>query len=82
MSMHEVEFFLAKLYTDELLLKRFVANPSTELSNHGLSDASIEYLSQLDLQDLMLAADSYSHKRNQYSNRRKGFFEKLRKVLL
>jgi hypothetical protein len=77
----EIEWFLAKLYTDELVLERFVNDPSDELIRHGISDESIGYFLQLDLQDVMLAAHSYSHKRNQYTKRRAGFFAKLRRLI-
>lgn len=80
MHTHEIEFFLAKLYTDEALLKRFVENPSAALVGYGLSEESIGYLLQINLQDLMLAARSYSHKRSQYT-RRQGIFEKLHNLI-
>ncbi len=82
MNTVEIELFLAKLYTDERLLKRFVESPSAELENHKLSEDSVVHLLALDLQDLQLAAESYSHKRNQYSKRRYGFLAKLRRLFV
>jgi len=76
----EIEFFLAKLYTDEALLKRFVENPSNELAKHQLSRETIDSLLQLDAQDLMLAAHSYSHKRSQYWHGHAGWIKSWRKI--
>lgn len=77
MNTAEIELFLAKLYTDEALLKRFVMNPAAELATYDLSSESIASLLELDLQDVQLAAHSYAHKRSQYQGRRSGWLQRF-----
>jgi hypothetical protein len=62
----EIELFLARLYTDKILLERFISNPVGEMQKQRVSEKSIVDLSSVDMQGLIMAANSYKHKRQQY----------------
>ena len=57
------EAFLARLYTDEALLKRFFADPRGEAQRFGLSVEECDYLAAVDQVGLRIAADSFRKKR-------------------
>lgn len=69
MPSSEIEIFLARLYTDSELLAHFVADPVGEMHTQGLSDNTISEMRDMDIQGLMMASTSYSHKRQQYKKR-------------
>lgn len=82
MNTPEIEIFLAKLYTDQTLLNRFVADPSAELAAYKYHDAAlsadaIDSLVKMNMQDLLLAAQSYTHKRQQYQRSRISWMQRL-----
>lgn len=57
------EAALARLYTDEAALRRFLADPRREASRAGLGPAEIEALVLADPVALRLAAQSFARKR-------------------
>ena len=63
MSTADVETFLARLYTDEDLRARFLRSPDEVLSREPLSAQKRSALAAIDPSELILAADSYGHKR-------------------
>ena len=60
----DVEAFLARLYTDEDFLARFMRSPDDVLSSETLSAEQRAALAAIDRSELMLAANSYRHKRD------------------
>jgi hypothetical protein len=70
LSSSEVEIFLARLYTDTELLARFVADPSREMLAQNLSNDTVLDMCDMDIQGLIMASISYSHKRQQYQKRK------------
>ena len=64
MSTADVEAFLARLYTDEDFLARFLRSPDDVLSREVLSAEQRVALAAIDRSELMLAANSYRHKRD------------------
>ena len=67
MSTADVEIFLAQLYTDEDLRARFLRSPHEALSREPLSAEQRSALASIDPSELILAADSYRHKRTDRS---------------
>ena len=63
MSRPNLESFLAKLYTDEEALRRFVCAPYAEAERAGLSPEECSELSRMDMLGLQFAARSFSKKR-------------------
>jgi hypothetical protein len=63
MSAQKLEAFLAKLYVDDNLRSRFLADPCREASNAGLTDEDCAPLEKIDLIGLELAAASFARKR-------------------
>ncbi len=67
MSTADVETFLARLYCDPDFLARFLRSPHEVLSREPLSAQQRSALAAIDPSELILAADSYRHKRvNRY----------------
>ncbi len=64
MSTADVEAVLARLYTDEDFLARFLRSPDDVLSRETLSAKQRAALAAIDRSQLILAADSYRHKRD------------------
>lgn len=58
------ERFLASLYVDDELRRRFVADPRACAAAAGLTPDEIEALAHVDMTGLELAARSYAAKRN------------------
>lgn len=59
----DIESFLARLYVDERLRARFLADPRGEARRAGLDDAAVEKLAAIDREGLELAAESFARKR-------------------
>jgi len=64
LSTAKVETFLARLYTDEDFLARFLRSSDDVLSREALSAEQRVALAAIDRSELMLAANSYRHKRD------------------
>ena len=69
MNTPEVEAFLARLYTDEDFLARFLKSPQDVLAQEALSPDQRIALAAIDRSELMLAANSYRHKRENRKSR-------------
>ena len=63
MSTADVETFLARLYIDEDFRARFLRSPQEVLSRENFSAQQCAALAAIDPSELILAADSYNHKR-------------------
>ncbi len=63
MSARSVEILLARLYSDESLLRQFLASPLATARSHGLSEDEAIAFASVDAADLQLAAHSYARKR-------------------
>jgi hypothetical protein len=61
----QFEAFVARLYVDETLRRRFLADAKGEASRAGLSPTEIQAVERIDRTGLELAADSFEHKRRQ-----------------
>ena len=62
--MHDLQRFLARLYTDDALRARFVAQPAAVARECGFDDAQAERLAaEIDAESLSLAASGYAKKR-------------------
>ena len=63
MSAAALEAFVARLYTDAALRQDFIARPEAVAQAAGLDAATARRLADTDLEGLVLAADSFAHKR-------------------
>lgn len=63
MSSPAIEAFLARLYTDEALLRSFLQSPDETARSAGLDDEAIAALHDIDPDGLVMAARSYRAKR-------------------
>lgn len=63
MTTPRFEQFLAKLYVDEEIRRRFTSDPRGTAMGAGLDPAEIEALAEMDWTGLELASRSYAHKR-------------------
>lgn len=63
MSTLRFERFLARLYTDADLLRRFLADPMTTAVRHGLDGRERSWLRDVDRAGLAFANESFSRKR-------------------
>ena len=63
MTTPRFEQFLARLYVDEDVRRRFASDPRDTAMGAGLDSAEIEALAEIDWTGLELAAHSYAHKR-------------------
>ena len=61
-----LERFLARLYTDARLRRRFLANPRDVARAARLDEQSVEALARIDRVGLELAADSFARKRKSH----------------
>lgn len=62
--MHDLQRFLARLFTDDALRARFLAQPAVVARECGFDDAQAERLAaEIDAESLTLAARSYAKKR-------------------
>ncbi len=69
MNTPEVEAFLARLYTDANFLARFLESPGEVLESEKLSTEQRAALAAMDRSELILAANSYRHKRDSRKSR-------------
>ncbi|MBX7222117.1 MAG: hypothetical protein K1Y36_19350 [Blastocatellia bacterium] len=83
MNGENLEAFLARLYVDENLRERFLANPQAEAERAGLSSEESAALTQIDRVGLELAADSFARKRlyKELHARPQTFLERIKAVL-
>jgi hypothetical protein len=63
MSTVRFERFLARLYTDADLLRRFLADPMTTAARFGLDDTERSWLRDVDRAGLVFASESFGRKR-------------------
>jgi hypothetical protein len=63
MSSPRFETFLARLYTDEAVRERFLADPAYAAAQAGLDPEEYRALSNIDVTGLRLAAAGFAHKR-------------------
>jgi len=68
MSSPAFEAFLARLYTEDDLRRRFVASPSSVANESGLSNEEQRALEAIDRDGLIVAARSYAQKRRRKLN--------------
>jgi hypothetical protein len=66
----EFETFLARLYTDAQLRRRFLADPRGEAQRHHLTTEECAALERIDRAGLELSARSFAHKRAIKASRR------------
>jgi hypothetical protein len=72
MTTPRFERFLAGLYVDDDLRRRFVADPRAIAAAEGLGVQEIEALANIDMTGLELAARSYTAKRDGMTMRSAG----------
>ncbi len=72
MSSPSLEAFLARLYTDEVMLAAFLADPAPLLARSTLSETERAALRGIDRTGLILAARSFSAKRARHAQARAG----------
>lgn len=70
MNTAALEAFLARLYTDETLRERFLADPQAEAQRAGLDEAAQAALLQIDRVGLELATRSLTRKREKRAGHR------------
>jgi hypothetical protein len=63
-----LESFLARLYTDPAMRARFLADPSSEAEQAGLSLTHRAAVLKIDPIELRLATRSFAHKRHKRAN--------------
>ena len=73
-----LEAYLAKLYTDARAREVFLANPRAAARSHGVSESDAQALGKIDKTGLLMAADSYAHKREQHGKVKKSFYQSMR----
>lgn len=71
MSAPALEAFLARLYTDESALAKFLEAPTEAARAAGLDDAEVLALADADQIGLVMAAASYRAKRERRKSRRR-----------
>jgi hypothetical protein len=76
MSARSVESLLARLYTDAVLRREFLADPQGLARREGLGDAEVAGMVAVDRECLELAAASYARKRASRIHRR--WWDRLR----
>ena len=74
MSTLRFERFLARLYTDANLLRRFLADPVNTAARHGLDDTERSWLRDVDRAGLVFANESFGRKR---ASRRQSRLQRL-----
>ena len=78
MTTPRFEQFLARLYVDEDVRRRFASDPRGTAMSAGLDSVEIEALAAIDRTGLELAAHSYAHKRRAKGRVARGWSQKLR----
>jgi hypothetical protein len=81
MTTPRFEQFLAKLYVDEDVRRRFESDPRGTATRAGLDAAEIEALETIDRTGLELASRSYALKREACVRGDRGWSAKLRSLL-
>ena len=76
MTTARFEAVLARLYVDDALRRRFLADPVGEAARAGLDPGEARALAAVDAVDLEMAARSFAHKRAG-APRRRGWLERL-----
>ena len=71
MSSPALEEFLARLYSDEPALAKFLQAPTEAAQAAGLNDAEVSALANADHIGLVMAAASYRTKRERRKSRRR-----------
>jgi hypothetical protein len=71
MSSPALEEFLARLYTDEPALAKFLRAPTEAARAAGLNDAEVSALANADHIGLVMAAASFHAKRERRKSRRR-----------
>ena len=74
MSTLRFERFLARLYTDADLLRRFLADPMNTAARHGLDETERSWLRDVDRAGLVFANESFGRKR---ASRRQSRLQRL-----
>ena len=77
MSSIALEAYLARLYTDSVARKAFLADPVGTAREFGLTEADANALRNIDKAGLQMAAASYAHKRAQHRLPKKKLHELL-----
>ena len=80
MSSPALELFLAKLYVDEQALKNFLANPKQATQSAGLTATECVALEKIDRAGLLMAVNSFSHKRQRYQKRKPSFLARFTRL--
>ena len=58
-----LEAVLARLFTDQAFLQRFLAQPAETAAATGLAETDVKALASIDREGLQMAAESYAAKR-------------------
>ena len=77
MSAGNLEMLLARLYTDARFRQSFLADPDGIARAHGLDDAEVAALRNIDRNGLALASGSFARKRAAHATRRRPWYERL-----
>lgn len=78
----QIETFLARLYTDPVLLEAFLASPAEVAGAAGLAPADAAAMNAADLTGLRMAALSFARKRASHRPKRRTRLQRLRHWLL
>jgi hypothetical protein len=76
-SAANLEILLARLYTDARFRRTFLAEPEATARAHGLDDAEVAALRDIDHDGLALASGSFARKRAAHSHRRRSWLARL-----
>ena len=66
MSTANVETFLVRLYTDREFLEQFLSTPENMIAGNLFSELEKASLLAIDKSDLIMAANSFNNKRQNY----------------
>lgn len=77
MSAANLETLLARLYTDARVREAFVADPDALARAHGLDDAEVAALRDIDRNGLELASSSFARKRAAHAHRPRSWLARL-----
>jgi hypothetical protein len=81
MSSPRFESFLARLYSDDEFLNRFLASPDQAMTDFGLDDREKLAAGNIDRVGLMMAARSYRIKRQSRRPSRRSFWRRAFELL-
>jgi hypothetical protein len=74
------EAFVARLYVDAIVRRRFLADARGEAARAGLSPNEIQAVERIDRTGLQLAADSFEHKLRERGRRAHPVMELWRRL--